>query len=88
MRLKDHPDIGYSSDNIESNYINKKRIYRGEICLKGGNLFKKYLNNNEANEEAFEDGWFRTGDVGTLNEDGRLQITDRIKNLFKLQQGE
>jgi len=51
-------------------------------------LFKKYLNNPEANNESFEDGWFRTGDVGTLNEDGRLQITDRIKNIFKLQQGE
>jgi len=68
--------------------VDGKRIWRGEICIKGGCLFKKYLDNPEANQESFEDGWFRTGDVGTLCEDGSLMITDRIKNIFKLQQGE
>lgn len=68
--------------------VDGKRRFRGEICLKGGCLFKKYLNNPEANAESFEDGWFRTGDVGTIWEDGTLQITDRIKNIFKLQHGE
>jgi len=51
---------------------NGKPIWRGEICLRGGNRFKKYLNNPEANSEVFEDGWFRSGDVGTITEDGRL----------------
>lgn len=88
LRLKDYPDLGYTSDETEDNKIDGMRVWRGEICLKGGSLFKKYLNNDSANSESFEDGWFRTGDVGTLWEDGRLQITDRIKNIFKLQQGE
>lgn len=48
----------------------------------------KYFNNPEANAESFEDGWFRTGDVGQVDEFGRLKIIDRIKNIFKLQQGE
>lgn len=56
--------------------------------MKGGCLFKKYLNNPEANNDSFEGEWFKTGDVGVINSDGRLQIVDRIKNLFKLQQGE
>lgn len=56
--------------------------------IKGGCLSKKYLLNPEANKEGFEDGWFRTGDVGTLDETGKLRITDRIKNIFKLCQGE
>lgn len=88
MRLKDHPDLEYTSDYSTSNIKDGQRIWRGEICLKGGALFKKYLNNDDANAESFEDGWFKTGDVGTLYENGRLQITDRVKNLFKLQQGE
>jgi len=86
LRLKDHADLNYTSSGLTDD--NGKPIWRGEICLRGGNLFKKYLNNPEANNEVFENGWFRTGDVGTLNEDGRLMITDRIKNIFKLQQGE
>lgn len=46
------------------------------------------MNNPKANEEAFEGDWFRTGDVGMVYQDGRLRIFDRIKNIFKLQQGE
>lgn len=56
--------------------------------MKGGSLFHKYLNNPEANSDAFENGWLRTGDVGMVDEEGRLWIVDRIKNIFKLQQGE
>jgi len=64
------------------------RVWKGEILFKGGCLAKKYLLNDVANREAFEDGWFRTGDVGTLDETGKLRVTDRIKNIFKLCQGE
>jgi len=86
-RLKDHPDLNYTSDNIDSNVENGVRVWKGEILIKGGCLSKKYLLNPEANKE-FENGWFRTGDVGTLDQYGKLRITDRIKNIFKLCMGE
>lgn len=88
MRLKDHKELDYTSDNLDSNVENGIRVWKGEICFKGGCLMAKYLNNPEANADSFEDGWFRTGDVGMLDSLGRLKIIDRIKNIFKLQQGE
>jgi long-chain acyl-CoA synthetase len=55
----------------------------GEIETRGDNLFKGYWNKPEATDRAFtRDGWFRTGDVGSLGDDGYLQITGRIKELI------
>ncbi|MGH3090247.1 MAG: AMP-dependent synthetase/ligase [Rubrobacteraceae bacterium] len=59
----------------------------GEVQVKGPSVFAGYLDNPEANAEAFtDDGFFRTGDVGAL-EDGYLTITDRLKNLIVLSTG-
>lgn len=56
----------------------------GEICLKGDCLFKEYYKNKEETQKVFDsDGWFHTGDVGFLDEDGNLTITDRIKEIIK-----
>ena len=53
-----------------------------EIQLKGGQVFGGYWRNPTATEEAFVDGWFRTGDVGELAEDGSLAIRGRTKELI------
>ena len=55
----------------------------GEICIRGHNIMKGYLDNPEETSSAFwEDGWFRSGDVGFLDEDGYLYIVDRIKDMI------
>ncbi|UGQ09993.1 AMP-dependent synthetase/ligase [Yinghuangia sp. ASG 101] len=54
----------------------------GEILLKGINIFSGYWHNDAATEEAFEDGWLRTGDLGTLDDDGYLTVTGRKKEIL------
>lgn len=55
----------------------------GEICIRGENVTKGYLNNEAANKSSFtKGGFFRTGDQGKLDEDGHVIITGRIKELI------
>lgn len=53
----------------------------GEVTVKGPNNARGYLNQPEATAAAFPDGWFRTGDLGTLDDDGFLTIVDRAKDM-------
>jgi len=55
---------------------------QGEILLRGPNLLKEYWMNPDATEEAFIDGWFRTGDIGHVDDEGYFYIDDRIKNVI------
>ncbi len=54
----------------------------GEICVCGPAVFAGYYDNSEANAKAFRDGWFRTGDLGHMDEQGFLYITGRASDMY------
>jgi long-chain acyl-CoA synthetase len=59
----------------------------GEILVRGPSVFHAYWNKPEETREAFVDGWFKTGDIGRIDEDGFLYVTDRKKDLLKTSGG-
>ncbi len=78
---KSRPDsVGIPYPHQELRFVN------GELWLRGKNLFEGYI--GAPGEEAFEDGWFKTGDLAHLDEDGFLYITGRIKEIIVLSSGE
>ena len=58
------------------------RIVEGEVQLRGPNVFAGYWRNAEATAKAFDEGWFRTGDMGEVSEDGYLTLTGRKSDLI------
>ena len=59
----------------------------GEILVRGPSVFHSYWNKPDETRDAFVDGWFKTGDIGSLDEDGFLYVTDRKKDLIKTSGG-
>ena len=59
----------------------------GEILVRGPSVFKGYWKQASETEKAFTDGWFKTGDIGNLDGDGYLSVTDRKKDLLKTSGG-
>jgi len=59
----------------------------GEVLVRGPSIFKGYWNMPEETAGAFEEDWFKTGDIGHIDEDGYLSITDRKKDLIKTSGG-
>ena len=79
--LMDVPDMEYLSTD--------KPHPRGELLIRGPTVFKQYYKNDAETKKSFtEDGWFRTGDICSIDELGRFRIIDRVKNVLKLAQGE
>ncbi|MBN3297188.1 ACSL5 ligase, partial [Amia calva] len=78
VKLVDVEEMNYFASNGE-----------GEVCVKGKNVFKGYLEDPEKTAEALDEkGWLHTGDIGKWLPSGVLKIIDRKKNIFKLAQGE
>jgi long-chain acyl-CoA synthetase len=75
-------------DVPELNYLTSHDPPKGEIWIRGRAVIEGYLDNPEENEKAFQDGWFRTGDIGLFDATGQLRIIDRKKNLVKTLNGE
>ncbi len=80
--------VGQLVPGISFRVYDKDEHGIGEIQVKGDNVMMGYYNNPEATEEAFLDGWYRTGDLGYIDKDGFLFITGRAKNLIILNNGE
>jgi long-chain acyl-CoA synthetase len=79
--LESVPDFDYS--------VNDKPNPRGELLLRGPNVFKEYYKNPEETAKVIDaDGWFHTGDIAEVDSRGRFKIVDRKKNVLKLSQGE
>ncbi|UOE38891.1 AMP-dependent synthetase/ligase [Chryseobacterium oryzae] len=75
--------VGHPLDNLTV-----KIQEDGEITVKGPSVFKGYFKNEEMTKEAFtSDGFFKTGDIGHIDSEGFLQITDRKKEMFKTSGG-
>lgn len=63
--------------------MNEKPIgEEGEIVIRGHNIMKGYYKRDEANAEAFKGGWFHSGDIGKMDEDGYFYIVDRVKDMI------
>ncbi|MBO0811099.1 MAG: long-chain fatty acid--CoA ligase [Microlunatus sp.] len=89
-----HPDrpskagsIGYAIRGVEVRVVdpddNDVPVGEiGEIVIRGENIMKGYLNNPQATAEAMRNGWFHSGDLGRVDEDGYFYIVDRVKDMI------
>ena len=79
--------VGIPMLNVEVKIDNKDADGMGEIKVKGPTVMLGYYENPEATKEVLQDGWFNTGDLGYLDDDGFLFITGRKKDMIVLKNG-
>lgn len=82
VKIREIPDMNYT--------LNDQGGPRGELLVRGYQNFTEYYKNPEETNKALDnEGWYHTGDIAQIsNETGRIYIIDRVKNFFKLSQGE
>ena len=79
--------VGYPLNHVTVEIVNKDKDGIGEIRVKGPNLMLGYYENEEATKNVLKDGWFYTGDLGYIDEDGFLFLTGRQKDVIVLKNG-
>lgn len=76
------PIFGVYVKCVDENDHEVPRGSRGEIVIRGSNVMKGYYKRPEATAEAFRNGWFHTGDIGIMDDEGYLSIVDRTKDMI------
>ena len=79
VKLRDLPEMGHLHTN---------EIPSGELCLWSPSVMSGYFLNEEETKKNIVDGWLLTGDIAKIDKNGAITIIDRVKNIFKLSQGE
>lgn len=79
--------VGFPMKNLTVEIVDKDEEGIGEIRVKGPNIMLGYYENEEATKEVLKEGWFYTGDLGYIDEEGFLFITGRKKNVIVLKNG-
>ena len=77
-----HESAGLAIPGVELKIFDPDASGVGEVAARGPNIFKGYYKNPKATEETFRDGWFLTGDLGWIDDEGFLYVTGRKKNLL------
>lgn len=76
------PLMGVEIRCVDENDDEVRRGERGEVVIRGHNVMKGYYKRPEATAEAFRNGWFHTGDIGIMDDEGYLAIVDRKKDMI------
>ena len=76
------PIFGVEVRCFDENDCEVNRGERGEVVIRGSNVMKGYYKRPEATKEAFRNGWFHTGDIGVIDDEGYLSIVDRKKDMI------
>ncbi len=79
--------VGFPMKNVTVEIVDKDENGIGELRVKGPNVMLGYYENEEATKEVLQDGWFYTGDLGYIDEEGFIFITGRKKNVIVLKNG-
>jgi len=87
IRLVSAPTMGYLVTDSKHGELDV--LGRGEVCVRGNAVFSEYYRSPEQTKAAIDaEGFYHTGDVGVMLPNGTLKIVDRVRNIFKLSNGE